>query len=272
VTQSASDSAILALPDSVPPPQRSPKLRTSKLSAYFGTEAVVRQVTVPIADRCVTSIIGPSASGKSTFLRCLNRMHETTPGARVEGEVYIDTLNIYDAAQDPTRIRRRMGTLIQRPSPFPTLSIRDNVLAGLRLNGADAEVNDALVEKVLRQVALWDDTKNRLDAAPSVLNRGEQQRLCLARALALAPDVLLMDEPCVLLDPVATTVLEELIHELKEHYTIVIATHSVQQAARVSDYTAFLYEGELVEYNEADVVFTRPRDRRTEDYITGRFG
>jgi phosphate transport system ATP-binding protein len=262
---------IQAYSDSIPPEVRPEKLRTEGLSAYFGAARVLRSVSVPVALGSVTAIIGPSGAGKSTFLRCLNRMHELTIGARVEGRVLIDGADIYAPGVLPSSVRRRIGSLVQRPSPFPTMSIRDNVLAGLTLNGIDDDAFGT-VERALRQVDLWESQKAHLDDSPMGLSRGDQQRLCLARALALSPEVLLMDEPCVLLDPKATTTLEELIHELKSQYPIVIATHSVQQAARVSDYTAFLYEGDLVEYNESDVVFTRPKDRRTEDYITGRFG
>lgn len=259
-------------PDSVPPQKMPEKMRAEGLSAWYGALRVLNDVTVPIAQNAVTAIIGPSGAGKSTFIRCLNRMHEIAEDARTEGSVLLEGKNVYDTSVDPGTIRRRIGSLVQRPNPFPTMSVRDNVLAGLRLNGRSANANDAVVERALQQAALWDEVKDKLDSPGSKLARGQQQRLCLARCLALEPDVLLMDEPCSLLDPVATTTLEELIHELKNQYTVVIATHSVQQAARVGDFTAFLYEGELVEYNEANVIFTRPRDRRTEDYITGRFG
>jgi phosphate transport system ATP-binding protein len=255
----------------LPPPEPVEKMRTESLSAFYGQECVLKSVSVPIAAGSVTAMIGPSGSGKSTFLRCLNRMHEIESGASAEGKVWLDGVDIYSAGLSAQAVRRRVGSLSQKPSPFPTMSIRDNVLAGLKLNGL-TETTGLVVERALRQVGLWESVRGRLDGSATDLGRGDQQRLCLARALALSPDVLLMDEPCALLDPVATTTLEELIHELKEHYTIVIATHSVQQAARVSDYTAFLYEGSLVEFNESDVIFTRPRDRRTEDYITGRFG
>jgi phosphate transport system ATP-binding protein len=257
---------------SVPPEPPAAKLSVQELSAFFGFSQALRNVSVPILQGSVTAIIGPSGSGKSTFLRCLNRMHEATLGARVEGRVLLDGRNMYTAQVPAETIRRRVACLGSKPNPFPTMSIRDNVLAGLRLNGMNASEGAAIVTKSLSRVGLWHDLKERLDEAGESLDRGMQQRLCLARCLALEPEVILMDEPCSTLDPVATTQLEELIHELKEDVTVVIATHSVQQAARVGDYTAFIYGGELVEYNDADFIFTRPKDRRTEDYITGRFG
>jgi phosphate transport system ATP-binding protein len=202
----------------------------------------------------------------------LNRMHEVIPGARTEGQVLLDQKSIYARDVDPVRVRRRVGMVFQKPNPFPAMSVRDNVLAGLRLSGIAPADPARLAEEVLRQAALWDDVKDALDRPGGALSGGQQQRLCIARCLALEPEVVLMDEPCSSLDPAATAKIEELIHELRERYTIVIVTHSMQQAARVSDYTAFFYVGELVEYDHADVIFTKPSDPRTEDYITGRFG
>jgi len=220
----------------------------------------------------VTAIIGPSGCGKSTFVRCLNRMHEVVPGARVEGRVLLDGNSIYGPGVDPVRVRRRVGMVFQKPNPFPTMSIRDNVLAGLRLNGERPSDPESLVERALHQAALWDEVKDILDRSGASLSGGQQQRLCIARALALEPEVLLMDEPCSALDPIATAKIEELIHEISARYTIVIVTHNMQQAARVSHATAFFYMGELIECNETDVLFTKPSNPKTEDYITGRFG
>jgi phosphate transport system ATP-binding protein len=248
------------------------KMRAEELRAYFGPTQVLRGITLPLAEARVTAIIGPSGCGKSTFIRCLNRMHEVVPGARVEGRVLLDDTDIYGPRVDPVRVRRRVGMVFQKPNPFPTMSIRDNVLAGLKLNGARAPDADATVERVLKQVALWDEVKDYLSRSGTSLSGGQQQRLCIARCLALEPEILLMDEPCSALDPIATARVEELIHELRERYTIVIVTHNMQQAARVADYTAFFYLGELVEFDETDVIFTRPSEKRTEEYITGRFG
>ena len=247
-------------------------MRAEGLSAWFGNRRALNHITLPLIERKVTAVIGPSGCGKSTFIRCLNRMHEVVPGARAEGQVLLDGKSIYSRDVDPVRIRRRVGMLFQKPTPFPAMSVRDNVLAGLQLAGIAPGDPQRLTEEALRQVALWDDVKDALDRPGAALSGGQQQRLCLARCLALEPEVVLMDEPCSSLDPVATAKIEELIHDLRERYTIVIVTHSMQQAARVSDYTAFLYLGELVEYDHADVIFTKPSDPRTEDYITGRFG
>jgi phosphate transport system ATP-binding protein len=248
------------------------KIRAEDLHAWFGKAEALKGITLGIAERRVTAIIGPSGCGKSTFVRCVNRMHEVVPGARVSGRVIIDGSDIYARGVDPVRIRRRVGMVFQKANPFPTLSIRDNVLAGLRLNGERVPDPEGLVEKALRQSALWDEVKDALGRSGAGLSGGQQQRLCIARALALEPEVLLMDEPCSALDPIATAKVEELIHELGQRYTIVIVTHNMQQAARVSHYTAFFYMGELIEHGETDVMFTRPSNPRTEDYITGRFG
>ncbi len=247
-------------------------MRAEGLTAWFGDKRALNEITLPLVEHRVTAVIGPSGCGKSTFVRCLNRMHEVVPGARAGGDVLLDGRSIYARDVDPVRIRRRVGMVFQRPNPFPTMSIRDNVLAGLRLSGLDPDEPAVVVEEVLRQAALWDEVKDALDRPGGALSGGQQQRLCIARSLALEPEVLLMDEPCSSLDPVATAKIEELVHDLRDRYTIVIVTHSMQQAARVSDFTAFFYLGELVEYDHADVIFTKPSDPRTEDYITGRFG
>jgi len=248
------------------------KVRAAGLRAWFGKTEAIKGVSLRIAERRVTAIIGPSGCGKSTFIRCLNRMHEVVPGTRVEGKVFLDDVNVYDRGIDPVRVRGRVGMVFQKPNPFPTMSIRDNVLAGLRLNGARVPGADELVEKALGQAALWDEVKDILGRSGTSLSGGQQQRLCIARALALEPEVLLMDEPCSALDPIATSRIEELIHELGERYTIIIVTHNMQQAARVSHFTAFFYMGELIEHGETDAIFTKPSNPKTEDYITGRFG
>ena len=248
------------------------KMRAEGLSAWFGQKRALKDITLPLVENKVTAVIGPSGCGKSTFIRCLNRMHEVVPGARTDGEVLLDGKSIFARDVDPVRVRRRVGMVFQKPNPFPAMSVQDNVLAGLRLSGITPPDPSRLAEEVLRQAALWDDVKDALDLPGGALSGGQQQRLCIARCLALEPEVVLMDEPCSSLDPIATAKIEELIHELRERYTIVIVTHSMQQAARVSDYTAFFYVGELVEYDHADVIFTKPSDPRTEDYITGRFG
>jgi phosphate transport system ATP-binding protein len=248
------------------------KMRADELRAWFGSSQVLKGVTLPILDRKVTAVIGPSGCGKSTFVRCLNRMHELGSGARVEGTVRLDGENVYARGVDPVKVRRRVGMVFQKPNPFPTLSIRDNVLAGFKLNGVRPKDSASIAEKALRQAALWEEVKDVLDRSGSSLSGGQQQRLCIARALALEPEVLLMDEPCSALDPIATAKVEELVHELRDRYTIVIVTHNMQQAARVADFTAFFYLGELIEYDATETLFTRPTNRRTEEYITGRFG
>ncbi len=249
-----------------------PKMRAEALRAHFGKTEVLKGITLPVESTTVTAIIGPSGCGKSTFIRCLNRMHEVVSGARVAGKVLLDLQDIYAPDVDPVRVRRRVGMVFQKPNPFPTMTIRENVLAGLKLNGLRPKDTEELVERALRQVALWDEVKDVLSRSGTSLSGGQQQRLCIARSLALEPEVLLMDEPCSALDPIATARVEELIHELRERYTIVIVTHNMQQAARVADFTAFFYLGELVEYDRTDVIFTRPSEKKTEDYITGRFG
>ena len=246
------------------------KLRTRQLRAFFGKAEVLRGIDLEFPERKVTAIIGPSGCGKSTFIRCLNRMHEVVPSATCTGEALLDGKDIF--RMDPVRLRREVGMVFQKPNPFPTMSIRDNVLAGLRLNGIKVADPDALVEKSLRQVAMWDEVKDRLGRSGMSLSGGQQQRLCIARTIAMQPKVILMDEPCSALDPIATARVEELIHELRDSYTIVIVTHNMQQAARVAHFTAFFYMGELVERGETKEIFTRPSQQRTEDYITGRFG
>jgi len=247
------------------------KLNVTHLNAGYGDKAIIRDVNIAVPANSVLAVIGPSGCGKSTFLRCLNRMHELGPGAHSEGKILLDGLDINSGDVDPVLLRRRVGMVFQRPNPFPTMSIFDNVAAGLKLNrvkGNHAEV----VEKSLKQAALWDEVKDRLNASALSLSGGQQQRLCIARALAIEPEVLLMDEPASALDPIATAKVEQLIHELKARYTIVIVTHNMQQAARVSDHTAFFYMGELVEHDKTETIFTRPSKPRTEDYVTGKFG
>ena len=249
------------------------RIRVETLSAYYGPTQAVRGVSLGIAANRITAIIGPSGCGKSTLLRCLNRMHELVPGAGVEGRVMLDGENIYAPGVDPVMVRRRVGMVFQRPNPFPTMSIYDNVAAGLRLNGVRGrQILDEVVERSLRQAALWDEVKDILGRPGTSLSGGQQQRICIARALAVGPEVLLMDEPASALDPASTLKIEELARTLRESLTIVLVTHNMQQAARVSDSTAFMLSGELVEYGPTPELFTRPRDRRTEDYITGRFG
>ncbi len=249
------------------------KVDTEHVRAWFGSHEVLRGINLAIPACEVTAIIGPSGCGKSTFIRCLNRMHEIVPGARIEGRVLLDGEDVYGPNVHPVQLRRRVGMVFQKPNPFPTMSIRDNVLAGLRLTGRlDRASADGILERALEQAALWEEVKDRLENPGIGLSGGQQQRLCIARALAVEPEVLLMDEPCSALDPVATARIEDLIHQLKERYTIIVVTHNMQQAARVSQRTAFFLSGELVEYAETDRIFTSPGDSRTEDYITGKFG
>ncbi|MBZ0270487.1 phosphate ABC transporter ATP-binding protein PstB [bacterium] len=249
------------------------KIRISDLHAWYGSHEVLKGININVASREVTAIIGPSGCGKSTFIRCLNRMHELVDGGRVGGEIVIDGHNIYDRAVDPVALRRRVGMVFQKPNPFPTMSVRDNVLAGLRLTGAIRRAHaDEILERSLRRAALWDEVKDHLGKPGTSLSGGQQQRLCIARALAVDPDVILMDEPCSALDPIATAHVEDLIHQLMVDYTIVIVTHNMQQAARVSTKTAFFLMGELVEFDDTNTIFTSPADRRTEEYITGKFG
>ncbi|HVH10311.1 MAG TPA: phosphate ABC transporter ATP-binding protein PstB [Gemmatimonadales bacterium] len=256
-----------------PPADARLQLETLRLTALYGRRAVVKDVSILFPSHTVTAVIGPSGCGKSTLLRCLNRMHELTEGAWVTGSVLLDGADVYDPSVDPAQLRRRIGMVFQRPTPFPTMSIYDNVAAGLRVNGSRSRADlDAAVERALRQAALWDEVKDRLRASALALSGGQQQRLCIARAVAPRPEVLLLDEPTASLDPAGTQRIEELCHELKRNYTIVIVTHNLQQAGRVSDYTAFLYLGELIEVGRTEMLFTKPTHEQTEAYITGRFG
>ncbi len=256
-----------------PPADARLQLEAVRLTALYGRRAVVKDVSIIFPAHTVTAVIGPSGCGKSTFLRCLNRMHELSDGGWVTGTVLLDGDDIYADAVDPVQLRRRVGMVFQRPTPFPTMSIYDNVAAGLRVNGHRSRADvDAAVERALRRSALWDEVKDRLRRSALALSGGQQQRLCIARALAPEPEVLLLDEPTASLDPAGTQRIEELCHELKANYTIVIVTHNLQQAARVSDYTAFFYIGDLVEVGRTEALFTTPTQERTEAYITGRFG
>lgn len=247
-------------------------------SAWFGQHLAVDDISLSIEPKQVTALIGPSGCGKSTFIRVINRMHEVVPGARMEGRVLLEGEDVYGPGVDPTAVRRAIGMVFQRPNPFPTMTIRDNAAAGLRLNGARRRSTDEAVVNALQMVGLWDEVANRLDQPATGLSGGQQQRLCIARAVAVEPEVLLMDEPCSALDPVSTLTIEDLIFELKDRYTILIVTHNMQQAARVSDVTAFFTvvgagePGRLVEVGATSTIFTKPTDKRTEAYITGRFG
>jgi phosphate transport system ATP-binding protein len=260
------------LPSESPAAAPKTKIRVDKLNAYFGAFHAIHDITIEIPERLVTAIIGPSGCGKSTFLRCLNRMHEQTPGAYAKGTAEVDGVDIYAKAVDPVRLRRRVGMVFQKPNPFPTMSIRDNVLAGHKLNGTLPRNADELVERSLKHVALWEEVKDKLDQSGMSLSGGQQQRLCIARVLAVEPEVVLLDEPCSALDPIATARIEELIEDLKKRYTLVLVTHNMQQAARVSDNTAFFYMGDLIEFDRTEVIFTNPKESRTEDYVTGKFG
>ena len=249
------------------------RLATQRLTALFGRTVAVREISLLFPAHTVTAIIGPSGCGKSTFLRCLNRMHELSESGWVTGSVLLDNVDIYGGSVDPVAVRRRIGMVFQRPTPFPTMSIHDNVAAGLRVNGRlPAASVTAAVERALRQAALWDEVHDRLDSSALALSGGQQQRLCIARALAPEPEVLLLDEPTGSLDPAGTQRIEELCHDLKRRYTIVIVTHNLQQAARVSDYTAFFYLGKLIEVGRTAELFTKPARQETEAYLTGRFG
>ena len=249
------------------------RIEVSQLRAWFGTNEVLKGVDFIAEPKTVTSIIGPSGCGKSTLLRCMNRMHEEVAGARADGKVLFDGSDIYDPAVDPAEVRRRIGMVFQRPNPFPAMSIFDNAVAGVRLAGRTPKQELAdRAEAALRSAGLWDEVKDRLKDPGGRLSGGQQQRLCIARALAVEPDVLLMDEPASALDPASTLRIEELVVELKEEYTVVIVTHNMQQASRVSDWTLFMLYGEVVEFAPTEKVFTNPEDRRTEDYVTGRFG
>ncbi|HVS29020.1 MAG TPA: phosphate ABC transporter ATP-binding protein PstB [Solirubrobacteraceae bacterium] len=242
------------------------------LDAFYSDHHVVRGVTLDFVANEVTAIIGPSGCGKTTMVRCINRMHEEVPGARAEGEVQLDELDIYGADVDVVAVRRAIGMVFQKPNPFPTMSISGNVAAGLRLSGTRGIDLEQRVEQALRAAGLWDEVSDRLDEPGAGLSGGQQQRLCIARTIAVEPEVILMDEPCSALDPIATLRIEELIDELKRRYTIVIVTHNMQQAARVADSTAFMLNGELIEHAPTQKIFTTPSDPRTEQYVTGKFG
>jgi phosphate transport system ATP-binding protein len=257
----------------------SKRIETIEVTAWFGARKAIEDISLSIEPKQVTALIGPSGSGKSTFIRTINRMHEVVPGARMEGRIAIDGDDIYADGVDATQVRRTVGMVFQRPNPFPTMSIGDNVAAGLRLNGVRGKrALEEAVERALRLAGLWDEVSDRLDRPGAGLSGGQQQRLCIARAIAVEPEILLMDEPCSALDPVSTLTIEDLITELKDAYTIVIVTHNMQQAARVSDTTAFFtiagagQPGRLVEVGPTGRIFTKPDDERTEAYITGRFG
>jgi len=247
--------------------------QVKNVSIWYGEKRAIQDVTLDIASNAVTAIIGPSGCGKSTFLRALNRMHELTPKTRMEGTVLLNGEDLYSSTVDPTVVRRRVGMVFQKSNPFPTMTIGENVIIGLRLNGVrDQNFLNERLEKSLRMAALWEEVKDDLHKPGTSLSGGQQQRLCIARTLAVEPEVVLMDEPCSALDPIATAKIEELINELKTKYTIVTVTHNMQQAGRISDYTAFFYLGRLIEFGPTTTIFTNPKERQTEDYITGRFG
>jgi phosphate transport system ATP-binding protein len=249
------------------------KMKSVKVSAWFGEKQALKNIDLPIRTNCVTAIIGPSGCGKSTFIRCLNRMHELIPDSRMTGQVLLDGQDIYAKDSDPVQVRRRVGMIFQKPNPFPTMSIYDNVAAGLRLTGFNSGKDlDSIVKKSLEQATLWDEVKDDLKKPGTSISGGQQQRLCIARAIALEPEVILMDEPCSALDPVATAKIEQLMIQLKKDYTVVIVTHNMQQAARVADFTSFFYLGELIEYGPTKQIFEKPVKKLTESYLTGRFG
>ena len=249
------------------------KFEIENLNAWFGSKQVLKNINMKIKEKAITAIIGPSGCGKTTLIRCLNRMHETVPDAKVTGRVLFNGVDVYGRDIDPVQIRRKIGMIFQKPNPFPMMSIYDNVAIGLKLNGVkDKRKIDLIVEKSLRMVGLWDEVKDELNKSGASLSGGQQQRLCIARALAVEPEVLLMDEPTSALDPISSAKIELLIRELAEDYTIIIVTHNMQQAARVSDYTAFLYLGELIEYGPTRQIFENPKNELTEKYLTGGFG
>jgi phosphate transport system ATP-binding protein len=249
------------------------RIEIENLNAWFGKKQILKGINMKILENAVTAIIGPSGCGKTTLIRCLNRMHEIVPGARVSGRVLLDGEDIYRTDIDPVSVRRRIGMIFQKPNPFPMMSIYDNVAAGLKLNGMNNKsVLDEIVEKSIRMADLWDEVKDDLNKSGASLSGGQQQRLCIARALAVKPEIILMDEPCSALDPIATAKIEELIRSLAKDFTVVIVTHNMQEAARVSDFTAFLYIGELIEYGATKDIFENPKNELTEKYLTGEFG
>ncbi len=270
-------------PDQAQAPQKTPRpgapvakaghaVKLDKLNAYYGEQHALKDVTIDFPPNEVTALIGPSGSGKSTVVRCINRMHEEIPGARAEGKVTLDELDVYAPDVDVTAVRRLIGMVFQKPNPFPTMSIFDNVAAGLRLTGTKSRDLKELVHNSLQSVGLWEEVKDRLNSPGIGLSGGQQQRLCIARTVAIEPEVILMDEPASALDPISTLKIEELVDELKERYTIVIVTHNMQQAARVANSTVFMLEGEVIEHDETNKIFTNPSDERTERYVTGKFG
>src|SRR6202171_1364413 len=263
--------SIMSSPETETPPR--PAFEVSNLSIWYGEKPAVQDVTIDIPSKTITAIIGPSGCGKSTFLRCLNRMHELIPRTRIEGKVLFQGEDLYSTGPDPTIVRRRIGMVFQKSNPFPTMSIAENVVIGLKLNGVrNRKLLDERLEQSLRMAALWDEVKDDLHKPGMSLSGGQQQRLCIARAIAVEPEVLLMDEPCSALEPISTGKIEELIFLLKERFTIVIVTHNMQQASRVAEFTGFFLLGELIEFDKTEKIFTTPSDKRTEDYITGRFG
>ncbi len=249
------------------------KVRIENVNGWYGSKRAIKDVNLDVKEKSVTAFIGPSGCGKTTLLRCLNRMHEMTPGAHADGRVVLDGIDIYDKSIDPVVIRRRIGMVFQKPNPFPTMSIFDNVAAGLRLNGMrNKTIIREIVEESLKNAALWEEVKNQLEQPGMSLSGGQQQRLCIARALAMQPEVLLMDEPTSSLDPIGSSKIEELVRVLKDSVTIIIVTHNMQQAARVSDFTAFMYLGDLIEYGPTNQIFMKPEKELTERYISGKFG
>jgi phosphate transport system ATP-binding protein len=279
----STSSTPASVPSTAPSPQAAPDARAAPeqtgrrvalegLNAYYGPHHAVQNIDLVYEANRVTAMIGPSGCGKSTLVRCINRMHEEIPGARAQGRVLLDDTDLYASEVDVVAVRRAIGMVFQKPNPFPTMSIFDNVAAGLRLSGGKRRDLQERVERSLRGAGLWEEVKDRLNKMGSGLSGGQQQRLCIARAIAVEPDVILMDEPCSALDPIATLKVEELIAELKSRYTIVIVTHNMQQAARVADTTAFMLDGKLVEHAPTEKIFTSPDDERTEQYVTGKFG
>jgi len=271
-TPSVSRPVVDRRPEGSAPPTAGRAITLRKLNAYYGENHAVKDVDLDYAANKVTAMIGPSGCGKSTLVRCINRMHEEIPGARSTGEILLDELDLHDGAVDVVSVRRAIGMVFQKPNPFPTMSIFDNVAAGIRLSGARGVNIKERVEQSLVGAGLWDEVKDRLGSPGMGLSGGQQQRLCIARTIAVEPEVILMDEPCSALDPIATLKIEELIHDLKQRYTIVIVTHNMQQAARVADTTAFMLAGEMIEHAATDKIFSTPDDSRTEEYVTGKFG
>jgi phosphate transport system ATP-binding protein len=270
-TVQPSASPVAERPSGAPAATQGRAITLRDLNAYYGSTHAVKDVDLDYAANQVTAMIGPSGCGKSTLVRCINRMHEEIPGARAEGEIKLDELDVYGESVDVVAVRRVIGMVFQKPNPFPTMSIFGNVAAGMRLSGVRGDVTER-VEQSLRGAGLWEEVKDRLGSPGIGLSGGQQQRLCIARTIAVEPEVILMDEPCSALDPIATLRIEELIHELKLRYTIVIVTHNMQQAARVADTTAFMLHGEMVEHGPTDKIFSTPGDERTEEYVTGKFG